>query len=155
MTDPTMEDLYSAGGADYHRAHEPYINAVQQALTAAGFDVLDWHADPNDPRDGAVQIRPVGDLDHDEVWVGWQEERGWHLLRIDEREHGEANRWVTDLSVGLVYSPFSVAQAVAQEAGLTFLLPDDGHPDLDFEHCFEDDDVPFELALRHYAEAGR
>lgn len=155
MTTPTMNDLYP-DGSGYHRAHEPYISAVADALTAAGFEVLDWHADPNDPRDGAIQIQPVGDLDHDEVWIGWSEERAWTILRIDEREHGEANRWVTDLNAGAVYSPWSVARDVAEAAGVDFDQPDDGHPDVDLPaRSFEDDDIPFELALRHYAETAK
>lgn len=48
----------------------------------------------------------------------------------------------------------TVVLEVAEQAGLTLELADDGHPDADFpDHAFEDDDVPFELALRHYAEA--
>lgn len=153
-THPTMNDLYP-DGRGYHDAHEPYIRAVAAALTAAGFEVLDWHADPNDPRDGAIQIRPVGDLDHDEVWIGWSEERAWSILRIDEQEHREPNRWVTDLNVGIVYSPWFVAGEVAEAAGLDFTLPDDGHPDVDFSgHTFDEDNIPLELALRHYASEG-
>ena len=151
-TQPTMADLYP-DGRGYHDAHQAYIQAVADALTAAGFDVLDWHADPNDPRDGAIQIKPVGDLDHDEAWIGWSEERGWSILRIDEREHAEPNRWVTDLGAGTVYSPWFVAGQIAEEADLDFTLPDDGHPDADFPgHSFEDDNIPLELALRYYAE---
>ena len=34
------------------------------------------------------------------------------------------------------------------------ILAADGHPDADFpEHAFEDEDIPFELALRHYLSA--
>lgn len=158
MTTPTMTDLYPNGGADYHRAHEPYIAAVAHALNAAGLHTDYWHADPNDPRDGWIgfdmdkQGRFDGEplWDSDEVGVGWSEDRGWHLLTIDD-PHGRNSRFVYEFPIARVASPVTVVLAVAEKAGLTLELTDDGHPDLDFDHSFEDDDVPFELALQHYA----
>lgn len=166
MTDPTMADLYP-NGRGYHEAHKPYIGAVAAALDAAGLPTKDWYADPNDPRDGAIQIdvaRAVIDgkqvFGYDEVWVGWQEERGWTLLTVTEYDKPRFNKgnWDTDsrnvydLNCTLVASPSSVVLAVAEHAGLTLELADDGHPDVDFPgHSFEDDNVPLELALRRYA----
>jgi hypothetical protein len=50
----------------------------------------------------------------------------------------------------------SVAEAVCGQIGDGINYNTDVHPDLDFpDHTFEDDDVPFELALRHYAEEKR
>lgn len=154
MTDvatPTMEDLYPDGHG-YHQAHEPYIQAVAAALTAAGVEVLDWHADPNDPRDGAIRVNVFG-LDYDEVWVCWQEERRWTVLLIDEHADGrEPSRWVYDLEAGTVFSPESVVRAFAEHTGITLDPPADDFPDLDFpEHEFETDNVALELALRAYA----
>lgn len=172
MTDTavTMGDLYPAGRG-YHSAHEPYISSVAAALEAAGFPVESWHADPNDPRDGniALDMGRQGTIDghpiwgHDEVHVGWQEERGWFLLTIDEREpvqHDDGrwhtdSRFVYDLGRETVASPCSVVLSVAEKAGLTLELDDDGHPDADFPNhrqADDDEDVAFELALRHYAE---
>lgn len=153
-----MEDLYP-GGTGYHRAHEAYIKAIADALESTAFAVADWYADPNDPRDGAIQLdlqwatRSDGEpiWPHDEVWVGWSEDRGWHVLTIDD-PHGKDRRFVYELDVARVASPTSVALAVAEKADLRVELPADEHPDADFpEHAFEDDDVPFELALRRYS----
>lgn len=163
-TTPTMEDLYP-GGRGYHQAHEAYIAAVAAALEAAGFPV-NWHnADANDPRDGAIDLdlERQGHIDgqpiwsHDEVTVGWTEDRGWFLVTVND-PHGRDSRFVYDLGLCRVAAPRSVALAVAEKAGLTLELDDDGYRDVDFsEHQFEDDDPAFELALRHYAvvEAAR
>ncbi|MDG4792097.1 DUF6292 family protein [Micromonospora sp. WMMD1102] len=151
-TTPTMEDLYP-GGAGYHQAHEPYIRAVADALTASGVKVLNWYADPNDPRDGAIQVNTFG-LDYDEVWVCWQEERRWYVLLVEEHEGREASRNVYDLDAGTVFSPESVVRAFAEHMGITLDPPGDAFPDLDWpEHTFEDDNIELELALHRHAEA--
>lgn len=156
----TLEDLYP-GGRGYHAAHEAYIGAVAKALETAGLPVDGWWADPNDPRDGWIgfDMDGQGTIDgepvwsYDEVGVGWSEDRGWHLLYIDD-PHGKDSRFVAELLVARVASPVTVVLAVAEKAGLTLELDDDGHPDVDFrEHSFEDDDVEFELALARYREA--
>lgn len=169
---PTMADLYP-NGRGYHDAHRSYLAAVAAALDATGIPTADWYADPNDPRDGGIQLdlpraaspRPwTRLLAYDEVWVGWQEERGWTLLTItkyDEPRFNKGNwdtdsRFVYDLGVATVASPATVVLAVAEQAGLTWELPDDGHPDVDFpEREFETEDVAFELALRHYDEEAK
>lgn len=141
--------------------HEAYIGAVARALYNAGFPTADHHADDNDPRDGAIELdlTKQGAVDgkpiwpHDEVWVGWTEDRSWFLLTIDD-PHGRDSRFVYDLGVALVASPVTVAIAVGEQAGLTLNLADDGHPDVDFpDHACEDDDPAFEAALAHYREA--
>jgi uncharacterized protein DUF6292 len=144
------------------RTHEAYIGAVADYLNANGFPVADWHADDNDPRDGNIALDMVrqGTIDgkpiwpHDEVHVGWTENRGWFLLTIDDRD-GRDSRFVYDLPVARLASPYTVADEVAGKAGLTLALPDCGFPDLDFpEHVCEDDDNPvFEAALARYREA--
>lgn len=156
----TMDDLYP-GGKGYHKAHEAYIGAVAKALEAAGFPVDDWWAEPNDPRDGWIgfDMEKQGRVDgepvwsYDEVGVGWSEDRGWHLLYVDD-PHGRDSRFVEELTIARVASPVTVVLAVAEKAGLTLELADDGRPDLDFpDHSFEDDDPAFEQALAHYREA--
>lgn len=158
----TMQDLYP-GGVGYHQAHEAYIQAVADALDAAGLTTADCHADPNDPRDGWISfdMDRQGRIDgeplwqYDEVGVGWSEDRGWHLLTIDD-PHGRDSRFVTEFAVARVASPVTVVLEVASQAGLALELADDDHPDADFpEHSFEDDDVAFELALHRYADATR
>jgi hypothetical protein len=143
--------------------HEAYIDAVARALDGAGFKSGDSHADDNDPRDGAIELDldRQGTIDgkpiwpHDEVWVGWSEDRGWHLLTVDD-PHGRNSRFVYELGLVRVASPWSVVMAVAEKAGLTLELPDDGHPDADFpEHTCEEDTPAFEAALRRYREGTR
>lgn len=160
MTTTSMEDLYP-GGVGYHDAHGPYIQAVAQALDDAGLAVADWHADPNDPRDGAIQLdmNKQGTIDghplwpYDEVWVGWQEERGWHLLAINHKDGAEDSRYAHNLHLGLVPNPASVVNVVGDKAGLALRIPDDGYPYGDFPgHTFEDDNPEFEMALRVYRE---
>lgn len=162
MTAPqhlTMDELYP-GGAGYHNAHEAYIGAVAEALTAEGFHVDDWSAEANDPRDGYVSLHVVANSDarpdnpiwsNEEVNVVWTEDRGWALVTVEE-SHRSNGRYVYDLPVGNVASPAAVASAVAEQIGDGCRGIGDEHPDLGFpEHTFEDDDVPFELALRHYS----
>ncbi len=155
----TMEDLYP-DGAGYHRAHEAYIQAVHDAFAAADVPVRDWHADPNDPRDGAIEfdVKWVWDdagrlvWPHEEVWAGWSEDRGWHLLTIDD-PHGRDSRFVYELPIARLASPETVVRAVAEKAGVEVDAPGDGFPDADFpEHTFEDDDVEFEQALAAYRQ---
>lgn len=157
----TMQDLYP-GGAGYHDAHEAYIGAVAEALANEGFPVDDWSAEPNDPRDGFASINvhamrethPDNPIwSNDEVNVAWTEDRGWCLVTVEE-SHRSNGRYVYDLLIGRVASPANVASEVAEKVGDGVSGNTDDHPDLDFpEHTFEDDDVPFELALRHYGSA--
>lgn len=168
---PTMDDLYP-GGRGYHKAHEAYMAAVAAALNAAGFTNTGGYAEANDPRDGFIELdlEQQGTIDgrpiwrHDEVGVCWQEERGWWVLTVDKFDEpvwtGEGGyqtdqRHVYELDVATVASPVSVVLAVAEKAGLTLELDDDGHPDAHFpEHEFDTENVPLELALRHYTEEG-
>src|SRR5205807_8795714 len=81
---------------DYHRAHESYIGAVVDALRAAGIAVADWLADPNDPRDGAIQLGEPGDDDDfaEEKWIGWDEQSGWmYGVDKDGRSGLSGIRW--------------------------------------------------------------
>lgn len=155
----TMQDLYP-GGAGYHSAHEAYIGAVAEAIAAEGYHVDDWSAEANDPRAGFVSLKvamcaeaPGGTNPiwrNEEVNVAWSEDRGWSLVTVAE-SHRNDGRFVYDLAIGRVASPVSVAEAVCEQIGDGINHNGDDHPDLDFpEHTFEDDDVPFELALRHY-----
>jgi hypothetical protein len=151
----TLNDLYP-DGAGYHRAHEAYIDTVAAALEAAGFVTDVVGADPNDPRDGWIGF----DMDaqpkladggpvwlYDEAGAGWSEDRGWHLLLIDQPD----SRFVDELGIARVASPETVVRAVAEKAGLTVDVPACRFSDADFpEHTFEDDDVPFEQALAVY-----
>lgn len=156
----TLNDLYP-DGRGYHRAHEAYIQAVHDAFAAADVPVRDWHADPNDPRDGAIEFdvtwvwddagRPA--WSHDEVWAGWSEDRGWHLLTVDD-PHGRDSRFVYELHIGRVPSPETVVNAVAEKAGVSVQVPAGQFEDVDFpDHTFENEDPAFEHALAVYRQA--
>lgn len=141
---------------DYHDAHGPYIGAVASALTAAGLGATERYADPNDPRDGTIQITPAGILSgHTEVWVCWQEERGWWVLTEDERSGGrEPFKGVTELRIATVASPETVTNAVIELSGLDVTAPGDSYADADFPvHEFDEDDPAFEAALAAYHPA--
>jgi hypothetical protein len=141
------------------KTHEAYIGAVADYLDKNGFPVADWWADDNDPRDGWIEfdMDRQGSIDGKPIWqwnevgVGWSEDRGWHLLFVDD-PHGRNSRFVDELAIARVASPWSVADEVAGKVGLTVDLPDCGFPDLDFPtHTFEDEDDPeFEAALAAY-----
>lgn len=153
----TMGDLYP-GGTGYHSAHRPYLSAVAAALAAAGFPNDGGNAEPNDPRDGFIDLdlTRLGTIDGEPIWsaeevaVCWQEERGWWLLTVADTTSNRG-RFVYELNVSTIASPSTVVAAVAEQAGLTIEVAADEHPDVDFpEHVFDDDDTAFELALCHY-----
>lgn len=159
MTTPkTLNEMYPADAkVGYHDAHAAYLDAVADALRGAGFEPTDWWADPNDPRDGWIEIRPVGVYaDFDEVGLGWSEDRGWHVLAVDKRRAGmrEDARYVFDVTPSRIPSPQTVVAEFAAMAGVEVEVPADDHPDADFlHHTFEDDDIEFEQALAHYQKA--
>jgi hypothetical protein len=154
MSEQAMEDLYPAGKG-YHQAHEPYLATVVDAFEKAGFEVITWFADANDPRDGAIQLDPEAlRTSADEVWVCWQEERRWYILTEYERGSGsEPAKIVHDAICDTVASPETVARAVLGHFKVsTDGVRADGHPDVDFpDHEFDTDNVALELALRRYA----
>lgn len=57
-----------------HIPHEPYVNAVADALRAAGHAVTEVVANPDDPMNGAITIDDPG---RRPLVLGWNEERGW------------------------------------------------------------------------------
>jgi hypothetical protein len=59
-------------------ALENYIGSVANHLKASGYPVPDWHANSDDPNDGAIHLK--GDREDGEVetWLGWTEESGWY-----------------------------------------------------------------------------
>jgi hypothetical protein len=74
-------------------ALESYIGSVADHLKASGYPVPDWHANDDDPRDGAIHLK--GDREDGEVetWLGWTEESGWY--RGTDRDGNGLNgiRW--------------------------------------------------------------
>ncbi len=148
--------------ADYHKAHEPYVHAVADTLAAAGFPNGGGNADPNDPRDGFVDLDldKLGQIDGKPIWPGqqqvavcWQEERGWWLLTVADTASSDG-RFVYHLGVATIAAPSTVVAAVAEQAGLNIDVVDDGgRQDVDFpDHQQGDEEDPaFEAALAVYA----
>ena len=144
----------------YHKRHEAYIDAVADALRKGGFEVLDWYADPNDPRDGAIRITPCGRWDdYADVFIGWQEERRWTAVPYRHGRDGLQAAMVANLTwsgapIATVASPSTVAEAVAELLDVPWAGLPDGHPDVDFpDHVQEDEENPeLEAALLRYAE---
>ena len=48
----------------YHLAHEPYIDAVAAAVTAAGVELADWGAETNEPRNSHPELIHRGPAQH-------------------------------------------------------------------------------------------
>jgi len=146
--------------SDYHRAHEPYIRTVAAALAAAGFPNDGGNAEPNDPRDGFIDLdlERLRTIDGEPIWtvqqvaVCWQEERGWWLLTVADTTSNDG-RYVYGLDVATIAAPSTVVAAVAEKAGLNIEVAACGYPDVDSSaHEFDEDDPEFEAALAVYAE---
>ncbi len=150
----------------YHERHHGYMTAVAAALEAAGFVNDGGNADPNDPRDGFIDLdldklprREDGDVpwpSDQQVGVCWQEERGWWILTVTDTTSSNG-RYVYELDVATIAAPSTVARAVAEKAGVTVDVADDEYPDADFpghqfdDHQFTDGvDPAFEAALDRY-----
>lgn len=140
--------------------HEPYIAAVVVAFETARLKVLTWHADDYDPRAGALQLDPDQlNVGHEETWVGWQEERGWFVLTVDERGGGQdPSRFVYDLDCANLCNPATVVRTVCGFFSLPpgdWLFAEDSYPEVSIRpHHWEDDDEEFEAALAVYASGG-
>lgn len=146
--------------SDYHERHEPYITCVAGAFDDAGIKTLTFYADPNDPRDGAIQLDPAmcgAYAEYEEVWVSWQEERGWAIVPYLTR-HGQLKaHFVEDLDdIALIAAPTTVVAEFCSRADLKWTGEPDGFEDVDFPgHFQEDDENPrYEAALAVYATGG-
>lgn len=86
--------------------HEPYISRVVRALVAAGIEVGAWRAElrQHDPLDAAIAL-PV---DRTLVWLGWDEETGWHY----GPQGDEGLEWARWLDVDLLAEPDVIVYAV-------------------------------------------
>ncbi|GGN39143.1 hypothetical protein FHR83_006784 [Actinoplanes campanulatus] len=143
--------------------HGPYIAAVQEALIHAGFETLNEHAEDEDPRGGGIQLDPRSPAaadwfaNWDEVWLGWNEDRGWALVCTEELAGGEPKTFTFDSHLPRLAAPVSVVRMACGHAGVSVqaidALPEPAIPDADFPgHSFLDDDPVFEQALARYRE---
>ncbi|RST04589.1 hypothetical protein EF910_16420 [Streptomyces sp. WAC07149] len=130
----------------FHIAHTPYLHAVTNALTAAGLCVLEWSAEPDDPRTGiiAVTFATPAYRGHDTA-LTWDEESGWHLVWGPDG-HDIGYRYAAALGSSVLPTPADITNAVQQAA--------DRHPPItasSLHRSFEDMDDGFEAELRAYA----
>lgn len=137
-----------------HLEHEPYLNAVADALDIEVHDVV---AHPDDPRDGYLAIgyehaTRVGCHADDLFVLGWSEEKGWDC-GIERDGHGR---------VQYLYEPappLPVLAEPSQVAGWCRQMLNDGieaHARMASGRRYrqhEDGDAAFESALAGYATA--
>lgn len=106
-----VQAMFDETGLHYHRAHEPYITAVAHELQRCGVEVEEWWANPDEPRDGAIELTmPLPR--YDETHVAWREDLGWYFIVSSDR--GSALGDTIDLPVGHLDKPFEVAVAVCK-----------------------------------------
>lgn len=87
--------------------HEPYVSRVVRALTAAGITVNAWRADAREyePLHAAIALPVDGQL----LWLGWDEETGWHY---GPAQADGGMEWASWLDVDLLAEPDVVLYAV-------------------------------------------
>ncbi len=127
----------------YHTAHAPYMEAVVEALEAAGVGVEDWFADANDPRDGCITLAERAE-DGDARYVAWDEEKGW-LYGLGP-EGGPINLiwWIC---VDILPTPSEVVEAVGACVAKDYSKASIRHGNY---RWFEDDEDGFEERLAGY-----
>lgn len=123
------------------KAHAAYINTVADALEKAGVAVECWHADPNEPRDGAATL--ASDEDGQRV-AGWDEESGWMYGTGPEGEGLALIWWISD---GVLPDPGQVVTAV--QACLAGDYTDASINRPYYRSFEEDDDLDEQLAAYH------
>jgi hypothetical protein len=149
-----VQAMYDATGLHYHRAHEPYITAVAHELQRCGVEVQEWWANPDEPRDGAIElavpIRP-----YEETHFAWREDLGWYDIRT--KTSGTLGDVTVDLPVGHLAVPFEVATAICEVLGhpVTVDKPDwrppaDYNPDAVGPEAWWDASPDLERALTCY-----
>lgn len=111
------DQIAAAVGLDWHQLPLPYMAAVAATLRARGIGVASYHANPDDPRSGAVVLDHAlpGDT---ELAIAWGADGGWDYIQSRGR-HDEAYA-VEPLDVLPLALPGQIADAVAALAGLTY-----------------------------------
>jgi hypothetical protein len=104
-----VQAIFDATGLHYHRAHEPYIAAVAHELERLGVDVEEWFANPDEPRDGAIELA-VPLPGYEQTHIAWREDMGWYYMPSKDNSSALAD-YTVDLPVGHLAEPFDVAAA--------------------------------------------
>ncbi|KIZ13706.1 DUF6292 family protein [Streptomyces natalensis] len=137
-------------------SHEPYIQAVADALDAAGLTVADWGGSDDDPRDAYIEFdraitAPAYGIET-EVSLLWTEERGW-MVGWGDKDSVPQNGldWVIDLSTGVLPTPDEMA-AEARTVVAKIPGPQGGPYGRYRDSC---DDDNFESQLAQYAGKDR
>lgn len=149
-----VQAMYDATGLHYHRAHEPYVTAVAHELQRCGVEVEEWFANPDEPRDGAIELS-VPLPGYEETHIAWREDLGWYYIVSADRS--EALGDSVDLPVGHLDEPFEVAAAVCKvlDHPVTVDTPDwrppaDYNPDAVQPEAWWDASPDLERALTCY-----
>jgi Family of unknown function (DUF6292) len=105
--------LLEETGLSYHRLHGPYIAAVADALVRAGVVVVDWYDNPDEPRDGAIELAET--LGYEQLHIAWRETLGWYWIPSSDR-HSALGDAAMDLPrpVDVLGLPWEVARSVCE-----------------------------------------
>lgn len=146
--------IHDAAGLTYHTAHKPYIAAVAHELERAGVAVEDWWADPDEPRDGAIELA-VPMPGYEQTHVAWREDQGWYYMPGSDAQ--ALADYTVELEVGHLAGPFEVAAAVCKALARPFTVdrpewrpPADYNPDAVEPEAWWDASPDLERALTCY-----
>jgi hypothetical protein len=104
--------ILKAAGLTAHEAHDPYITAVAHELQRAGVEVLEWFANPDDPRNGAIELAdPMPG--YEQTHIAWREDMGWYYMPSSDSSSAHADRTI-ELEVGFLDEPHEVAAAACK-----------------------------------------
>ncbi|PJN37959.1 hypothetical protein CG747_26075 [Streptomyces sp. CB02959] len=137
---------------DAYVSHAPYIEAVAEALDAAGLTVADCNADDNDPRDAYIEfdraITTPAYGDDTEVNLLWREDRGWMVGWGDADSVSQSGLdWIVDLFCGVLPTP---DEMVAEARTVVAKIPGpQGGPYGRYRDSGDDDGLDAQLATYH------
>jgi hypothetical protein len=112
------EQIAKNAGLDWHQLPLPYMAAVAATLRARGIGVDSYHANPDDPRSGAVI------LDHalpgdSELALIWSADGAWDYVQC-RGPHDEGYAHAPLGYVATLALPEQIADAVAELTGLPY-----------------------------------
>jgi hypothetical protein len=149
-----VQAMYDAVGLSYHTAHGPYIAAVARELQRAGVEVEDWFDNPDEPRDGAIELT-VPMPGYEQTHVAWREDQGWYYMPSSDAQ--ALADYTVDLPVGHLAEPYDVAAAVCKALDRPFTTdrpdwrpPADYNPDAVEPEAWWDASPDLERALTCY-----